>query len=94
MKKKEPTRNLYIDLSKRIIELKIKLLAHHSDDKDFGAEELSRVKSEYEPLIAKLTDKDKRERCYDELNSFTSWCINYRTKIINKYYSEGNSDDK
>ena len=94
MKKKEQSRNLYLDLCNQTLLAMARLLAHHSDDKDFGAEEVGRIKSEYEPLIAKLADKAKRERCIDELNSFESWCVNYRTKIINKYYSEGNSDDK
>lgn len=86
MKKKEPARNLYLDLCNQTLLAMTRLLAHHSDDKDFGAEEVGRIKSEYEPLIAKLTDKAKRERCIDELNSFESWCVNYRLKIIDKYY--------
>ena len=88
MKKKQPERNLYLDLCNQTLLAMTRLLAHHSDDKDFGAEELSRIKSEYEPLIAKLTDKDKRERCYDELNRFTSWCIKHRVEIRRKYYPE------
>ena len=87
MAKKQPERNLYLDLCRQTMAAMIRLLAHHSDDKDFGGEEIGRLKSEYEPLIAKLTDKAKRERCTDELRSFEVWCINYRNKIINKYYN-------
>ena len=94
MKKKEPTRNLYLDLCQQTLFAMTRLLAHHSYDKDFGAEEVGRIKAEYEPLIAKLTDRTKREHCYDELNSFESWCANYRMKIINKYYSGENADDE
>ena len=86
MKKKLPARNLYLDLCNQTLLAMIRLLAHHRDDKDFGGEELGRIKYEYEPLIAKLADQAQRERCTDELNSFEAWCINYRTKIINKYY--------
>ena len=94
MKKKEPARNLYLDLCNQTLLAMTRLLAHHSDDKDFGAEEVGRIKSEYEPLIAKLTDKTKRERCVDELNSFESWCVKHRMAIISKHYPQENSDDK
>ena len=86
MAKKQPERHLYLDLCQQTLMAMTRLLAHHSDDKDFGGEEIGRLKSEYQPLIAKLTDKAKRERCPDELKSFELWCVNYRLKIIDKYY--------
>ena len=85
MKKKQHGRNLYIDLCNETLFAMTKLLAHHADDIDFGGEELGRIKYEYKPLIAKLTDKAQRERCIDELNSFEAWVVTYRKKIIDKY---------
>lgn len=88
MKKKEPARNLYLDLCNQTLLAMIRLLAHHRDDKDFGGEELGRIKYEYEPLIAKLADQAQRERCTDELDSFEAWCIKHRIEIRRKYYPE------
>ena len=93
MKKKQPTRNLYIDLSKRIIELKIKLLAHHHDDKDFGLKETDTVNTEFLPLIKAEKSAYIQTYCYDELNGFIAWCVNKRRQIIEKYYPEENTNE-
>lgn len=94
MKKKQSERNLYIDLCNQTLFAMARLLAHHRDDKDFGGEEVGRIKSEYGPLIAKLADKVKRERCIDELNSFEAWCTRHRIEIRRKYYPGELTDDK
>ena len=93
MAKKQPERNLYLDLCQQTLMAMTKLLAHHSDDKDFGGEDVGRLKSEYEPLIMLLKDNIKRERCINELKSFEAWCLNYRKKIIDKYYKGETNDE-